>query len=121
MLDWCKTSFSKYVRVCAGEIDDEGTEITTGEAFHDLAAGQLDVKIDVMNQIWSHNRFDEEVRKKLRSLSGSATTSDGLRPEPHGLTPELTAASAKSLDFVPTEAVDLGAVSTGMPSGETSA
>jgi len=118
MLAWLQASFTKYVRVPQGEIDDEGTPVTTGEAFHDLAAGQLDVKIDVMNQIWSHNRFGEEVRKKLRSLSGSATTSDELRPELPGPTPEPIAGSAKSETFAPTEAVDLGAVSTERPSGE---
>ena len=121
MLAWLEESFTKFVRVPTGEVNDEGSAVTEGKALHDLASGQLDFKIDVMNQIWSHNRFGEEVRKKLRSLSGSATTSDEPRLALPGTTPEPTAAHAKPEGFVPTEAVDLGAVSTGMPSGETSA
>jgi len=119
MLAWLKQSFTDYVRLPEGEIDDEGIPVTTGEAFYELAAGQLDVKIDVMNQIWSHNRFGEEVRKKLRSLSGSATTSEGQHPELPGPTPEPTAVHADSEDSAPIAAVDQTATQT--PSGVTSA
>lgn len=101
VVDWIRETFDAYVRVPAGEIAIDGDERALGgvELF-DVIGGRLEDSVDVLTQIYMHNRVGDALAKKLNSPSGSPATSGEQATAAAGPRPEPTAESAAAPGFV---------------------
>jgi hypothetical protein len=117
MQAWIKQSLADHVSIAAGELEVDGEPVRAGADIWKFFGMNLALMLGLMSAIWAHHRFEEEMRKKLLSPSGSETISSGPAKEAAGQTPEATAASAGQPDTATTEAA--GPAAQGASSGAT--
>lgn len=107
-LKFLKDTLTRYVAVEPGQIIEEGppvVDVTTGAQMLRLYGGRQEILGQLLTAVRTQNTWDEDSKKKWRSLFDSAHSSDARRSAAPGETSGLTAGDAETPASVSREGV----------------